>query len=97
MIGSLDQTVVCRRPSGPKRESAVEVVKSLELEARIRGLPPLRANRTLSAAGSKTNAPLLPTLRKSFARPLVSLDRETAVWAAAAPWAIGVRNALSGP
>src|SRR6266545_5486397 len=97
MMASLDQTVVCSRDSGWNRARAVLVVKSLELEARIRGRRALREKRTWCAFGSKTNAPLLPTRRKSFPRPTASFERETAVWAAAAPYATGVRKALSGP
>ena len=70
---------------GRKRASAVEVVKSFEFEASIRVRPPLREKSTWWLLGSKTNAPLLPTLRKSLPRPAASFERETAVWAAAAP------------
>ena len=73
------------------------MVKSFEFEARIRMRPPLREKSTWWLLGSKTKAPLLPTLRKSLPSPVASLQRETEVWAAAAPWAIGVLNALSGP
>src|SRR5829696_3976150 len=96
-MSSADHAVVCRRVSGRNLESAVEVVNSFEFDARIRDRPPLRPKRTLLADGSKTKAPLLPTLRKSFASPFASLLRETAVWAAVAPCAMGVLNALSGP
>src|SRR3977135_1592862 len=97
LMSSLDQAVVWRRPSGRKGDNAVVVVKSLLFEARIRGRPALRENRTWCELGSKTKAPLLPMRRKSFPNPAASLERETAAWAAAAPCAIGVRNALSGP
>src|SRR3954447_1169009 len=96
LIGSLDHAVVCSRPSGPKRDRAVEPVKSFEFEARIRMRPPLREKRTLWLLGSNTKAPLLPTLRKSLASPVASFPRDTDAWAAAAPCAIGVLNALSG-
>ena len=59
--------------------------------------PPFREKRTWWLLGSKTKAPLLPTLRKSLPSPVASLARETAVCGGGCPWAIGVRKALSGP
>ena len=89
--------MVCSWPSGWNLASAVLVVKSFEFEARIRGRRALREKSTLLLAASMTNAPLRPTRRKSFERPAESFDAETEVWAVAAPWAIGVEKALSGP
>ena len=73
------------------------MVKSFEFEARIRGRRALREKSTLLLPASRTNAPLRPTRRKSLERPAESFDAETEVWAVAAPWAIGVEKALSGP
>src|SRR5262249_10824613 len=94
---SADQAVVCSLPSGRNLDRAVEVVKSLEFEARIRARAPFRANSTRPLPPSTTNAPLLPARRRSLPRPAASLVLETAVRALAAPWAIGVLKARSGP
>src|SRR5262249_19773134 len=96
VIGSLDITVVWRRPVDPKRASAGEVVKSFELEARIRDRPALRAKSPLLSLASMTYAPLRPTRRKSFASPAESFEAETDSRALAEAWAIGVTAASSG-
>ena len=96
-MSSIDQAVVCRRFCGSNRARAVEVVKSFEFEARIRGRPALREKRTWLLLASSTNAPLLPTPRKSFRRAVESFEPEIELCAEAAPWAIGVLKPRSGP